>query len=243
MSEVIHWICIPLVASTDVWDVEYAIDKRVAEQHVGVSHVDLGTQNECAWLALTAVHELKQLEVLLNRTIAVWAIGTWASGGTLLLGDNLGALLVDISASLLYEPYGKVPKLLEVVAGIVDISPLEAQPLDIVLYALDVFCILLDGVCIVEAQVALTAIFLCQSEVDGNSLGVSDVQIAVWFWWKTGLHSAAVLTFGQIIDYLLLNEANALLLLAFVLNNLFHIFNTSILQFCNSSILLNSFFV
>ena len=161
MGEVVHGVGIPLVASADVGDVEYTIDEWVAEQHVGVSHVDLGTQYECAWFALTAIHELEQLEVFLNGTIAVWAVGTWASGGTLLLGNNLGALFVDISASLLDEPYGKVPELLEVVAGIVDIGPLKAQPLDIVLDALDVFCVLLDGVCIVEAQVALTAVLLC----------------------------------------------------------------------------------
>ena len=58
---------------------------------------------------------------------------------------------------------------------------------------------------------------------------MSDVQVAIGLWWETGLHSAAVLTFCQVIDDFLFNEANALFFLAFVLNNLFHIFFTFLL--------------
>ena len=205
-------------------NVEYAIDKGIAEQHVGVSHVDLGTQYHGAWLALTTVHELEQLQVLLNRTVAIRAVGTWACSCTLLLGNHFGALLINVGAALLDEPYGKVPELLEIVAGIVNICPLETKPLNIVLDALDIFCIFLDRVGVVEAQVALTAIFLGQSEVDGDSFSVSDMQVSVWLWWETGLHSATVLTFGQIIDDFLLNEAYRLFLFCLVLNNLFHIY-------------------
>ena len=223
MGEIVHWVSIPLIAGTDMGDVEYAVDEWIAEQHVRVSHVDLGTQYKCSWFALSAVHELEEFEILLNRTIAEWAIGTRACGCTLLLCNDLCALLVNIGTSLLYEPYGKVPKLLEIVAGVVNVCPLEAKPLDIVLDTLDIFGILLYWVCVVETQVALTAIFLGKSEVDSNSLGMTDVQIAVWLWWETGLHSASVLTFCQIIDHFLLNEASRSLFFCFVLNNLFHI--------------------
>ena len=208
MGEIVHGVGVPLVAGTDMGDVEYAVDEWIAEQHVGMSHVDLGTQYKCSWFALSAVHELEELEVLLNRTIAERTVGARACGCTLLLGNNLCALLVNIGTSLLDKPYGKVPELLEIVAGIVNVCSLETKPLDILLDILDKFCILLHGVGIVEAQVALATVFLGQSEVDGNSLGMTDVQIAVWLWWETGLHSASVLTFCQIIDHFLLNEAN-----------------------------------
>ena len=69
-------------------------------------------------------------------------------------------MLVDVGAALLDEPYGKVPQLLEIVAGIVNVGPLESQPLDVVLDALDVFGILFDGVCVVETEVTGAAIFL-----------------------------------------------------------------------------------
>ena len=212
VSEIVHRVCIPLIACTDMRNIEYTIDKGIAEQHVGMSHVDLGAQNQCAWLALAAVHELEQLQVLLNGAVAIGAVCTWACGGSLLLGNHLGTLLINVCASLLDEPYSKVPELLEVVAGIVDVSPLETEPLNIVLDALDVFSIFFNGVGVVEAQVALTAVFLGQSEVDGNGFGVSDMQVAVWLWWETGLHSATVLTLCQVIDNFLFNEADRLLL-------------------------------
>ena len=48
-----------------------------------------------------------------------------AGGCTLLLGNHLGTLFIDVSTSLFDEPYGKVPELLEIVAGIIDVGPLE----------------------------------------------------------------------------------------------------------------------
>ena len=203
-------------------DVQHAINQWIAEEHVRMRHVDLSTKHQCAWLALTAIHEFKQLQVFLHRAIAEWAVSTRTGGGTLLLGNHLCTLLVHIGTSLLDEPYGKVPKLLEVIAGVVDVSPLESQPLDIVLDALDVFSILLDGVGVVETKVALTIVFLGQPEVDGDSLGVSDVQIAIGLWWETGLHSASVLTLCQVVDHLLFNEANGLPVLTFIQYFLFH---------------------
>ena len=223
VSEIVHGVGVPLVASADMRNVKNTINQWVAEQHVGVSHVDLGAQHKCSRLAFTAVHKLEELQILLNRTITEWAVGTWTCGGSLLLSNDLCTLLVNIGTALLDQPNGKIPKLLEIVAGIVDVSPLETKPLDIVLDALDIFCILLNGVGVIEAQITCTTIFLGKSEIDSNSLGVSDVQIAIWLWWETGLQSTSVLTLSQIIDHLLLNEANRSFLLAFVLNNLFHI--------------------
>ena len=125
MGEVVHGISIPLISSTDMRDVQYTINQRVAEQHIGMGHIDLGSQYECSWLALSAVHKLKKFQILLNRTIAERAVRTRAGGCTLLLGNHLGTLFIDVSTSLFDEPYGKVPELLEIVAGIIDVGPLE----------------------------------------------------------------------------------------------------------------------
>ena len=208
MGKVVHGVGVPLVASADMGNVEYTVNQRIAEQHIRMRHVYLSTKHQRTRLALTAVHKLKQLQVLLYWTIAERTVCTRTGGGTLLLGNHLRALLVYISTALFDKPNGKVPEFLEVVAGIVDVGPLESQPLDIVLNAFNIFCIFLDGVCVIETQIALTTIFLGQTEVDSNSLGMSDVQITIGFRWKTGLHSAAVLTLCQVVDHLLFNEAN-----------------------------------
>ena len=83
-----------------------------------------------------------------------------------------------------------------------------AKSQSIVLDTLDIFGILLDGVGVVETEVTLTTVFLGQSEVDGDGFGVSDVQIAIRFWWETRLHSTSVFTLSQVIDDLLLNETH-----------------------------------
>ena len=208
MGEVIHGVGIPFVAGTDMGDVQYTIDKRVAEQHVGMGHVDLGSQHEGSRFTFATVHKLKELQVLLNRTVAEGTVGTRTGRRTLLLGNHLGTLLVNVGTSLLDEPYGKIPKLLEIVAGIVDVGPLETEPFDIILNALDIFRILFDWVGVVKTEVTDTVIFLGQSEVDGNGLGMSDVQLPIGLWWETGLHPTAVFAFCQVIDHFLLNKTH-----------------------------------
>ena len=179
-----------------------------------MSHVNLGAEHQCAWLTFSAVHELKQSQVLLHWAVAIGAVGAGRSGSTLLLGYHLSALLVNVGASLFDEPYGKVPQLLEIVGGIVNVCPFEAQPLDVLFYVFYIFRVLLHGVRVVEAQVAHAAVFLGQSEVDGNRLGVSNVQVAIRFWWETRLNASAVLAGSQVVNHYLFNEAHRLFLLA-----------------------------
>ena len=197
-------------------NVQHTIDQGIAEQHVRMGHVDLCAQHECARLTFTAVHKLKELEVFFYRTVAIGTIGTRTRGRSLLLGYYLGTLLVDIGASLLDEPDGKVPQLLEIVACIVDVGPLEPEPLDVVLDALYVFRVFLDGVCIVEAEVTDTTVFLGQTEVDGDGLSGADMQIAVRLWRETRLESAAVLTCRKVVLYLLFYETCGFLLFTYI---------------------------
>ena len=160
VGEVIHRIGVPRVAGTDMRDVQHTIDQRVTEQHVRMGHVDLGTQHQCSWLALAAVHILEQLQVLLHGTITIGTVRSRTGGCSLLLGNGLRALFVHIGTTLLDKPHGKIPEFLEIVAGIIDIGPLETEPFDVVLYTLNVFGILFDGVGVIEAQVTDTAVFL-----------------------------------------------------------------------------------
>ena len=187
-----------------------------------MGHVDLGTQDECTWHGLAAVHEAEEAEVLLDGTVAEGAVGARFRCRALLLCNDLCALLVHVGASLHDEPLGKVPELLEVVAGVVHVVPLEAEPLDVVLYALDVLGVLLDGVRVVETQVALAAVLLRDAEVEGNRLGVPDVEVAVGFGREARLYASAVAAFGQVFLYFLLYEVEASLLFCIAADCLCH---------------------
>ena len=213
VGEVVHRIGIPFVASPNVGNVHDTIEQRIPEEHIRVSHIDLCTKHECSGSCFAAVHEAEQLEALLGGTVAERTVSAGLRRRTLLLCDDLSALLVNIGTSLHDEPLGKVPKFLEVIARIVHIIPLEPQPFDVVLDALDVFRIFLRRICIVEAEVTFAAILLCDTEVKRDGLRVSDVKIAVRFGRETRLNASTILAFRQIILYLLFYEIEALLLL------------------------------
>ena len=77
-------------------------------------------------------------------------------------------------------------------------GPLEAQPLHVLLDGVDVLGVFLHGVGVVKAQVAQPAVFLGQTEIDADGLGMAYVQVAVGFGRKTGVHAAAE-TAGEIV--------------------------------------------
>ena len=89
MGKVVHGVCVPLGTCAVVWNLDDAIDDRIAEVHVGVGHIQFGTQHHAALNSLGSVHLLKQAQVLLNRTIAERTGSTRLCGGTLLLGNLL----------------------------------------------------------------------------------------------------------------------------------------------------------
>ena len=78
------------------------------------------------------------------------------------------------------------------------LGPLEAKPRNIFLDGIHVLHILLDRVGVIEAEVAETVIFLCNSEIETDGLGVSDVQVAVRFRRETGMHFRSVFAVGQV---------------------------------------------
>ena len=213
VCEVVHGVCVPFVAGAPVWHVEYAVHDWVAEMHVGAGHVYLGAENHLSGLYVAAVHFAEKTQALLCRTVAVRAVLSGLGGCAFLSGNLLRCLLVDICAVSHYAPLGKVPQLLEIVARIAYLAPLESEPFDILLNGANKFHVLLLGVGIVETQVAYTVIFLCHSKVDGNGLCVANVQVSVRFGRETCLYSASVLALFKVTYNNLLDKADAFLLI------------------------------
>ena len=134
VSEVIHRISVPFRASAMMRYVDDTIDYWVAEVHVGICHVQLRPQHHRAFNSIGSVHQFEQSQTLLHGTVAVWAGNARCGGRAFLLCYLLRGLLVNVSQAFLYQPYGKVPQLLEVVGSIIDISPLESKPFYVVKY-------------------------------------------------------------------------------------------------------------
>ena len=96
-----------------------------------------------------------------------------------------------------------------------DMSILEAHPADVVLDGVDVLDVLLGGVGVVKAQIALSAELLRDGKVNVQGLDVADVQIAVRFGRESGLHLPDHLSVGNVLRDKFLDEVRGGFLVRF----------------------------
>ena len=175
-----------------------AVHGGVAQQHVGRGHVDLGAQHATAIRELTGLHALEQVQVLLRRTVAIGTVHARLGQRAAILAHLLRRLVVHVGQAAADHAARDLVQAIEEIGGEVEVVPLEAQPLDVGLDALDECLLLLGGVGVVKAQVAGAAILPGGAEVHAQRLGVADVQIAIRLRREAGLDVVKA-TAGQIL--------------------------------------------
>ena len=77
--------------------------------------------------------------------------------------------------------------------------PIETQPVDVLLDRIDIFLALFFRVSVVETQIAQARVFGCYGEIETDGFGMADMQITIRLRRETGVHTAAVLTLGQVL--------------------------------------------
>ena len=92
---------------------------------------------------------------------------------------------------------------------------MKAEPLNITQDRIDILLILLDGISVVKANVADTAILLGNAEVHTNRLGMADVEVAVRLRWEARLDASVVEPLPEVALHDLLYKVERLLLAAF----------------------------
>ena len=132
VRKVVHRIGVPLGACAMVRCVNDTIDDGIAEVHIGIGHIQLSAKHHATLNSLRSVHLVEQLKTLLYRTVTIRRSHTRCSGCALLFSYLLSSLLINISMSVLYHPNGKVPQLLKIIRSVINIAPLETQPMNIV---------------------------------------------------------------------------------------------------------------
>ena len=90
------------------------------------------------------------------------------------------------------------------------LRPLETQPFDVVSDGIHIFGILLHRVGVIKTQIGLATIFLSDTEVQTDGLGMADMQIAVRFWWESGIYFRIVFPVLDVFFDNLLNEIHIL---------------------------------
>lgn len=205
VGEVVHGVDVPFRACAVVGVLDDAIHYGVAEVHVGRRHVDFGAEHSRSFGEFARVHTHEQVEIFLYRTRAVGALGAGRGGRALLGGNFFRGLVVDISLPLLDHPHGKVEKLGEIVGGVIfAVAPVEAEPVDVLADGIHIFGIFLNGVGIVETEIAGAAEFFSNTEIHADGLGVADMEVAVGLGRETRVEASAVFAGVKVVGHNLL---------------------------------------
>ena len=198
---VVGGIDAPGIAGARMLGVQDAIQHGIAQVHVGRRHVDLRTQHARAVGKLARAHAAEQVEVLLDRAIAVGRILPRFGQRAALAAHPVGRRVIDIGLALADQILGPFVQPLEIVRRVVEVfAPVKAQPVHVALDRVDELLLLLGRVSVVEAKVTPAAKFLRHAEIQGDRLGVADMQIAVRFRRKASHHSRHAANAQVILD-------------------------------------------
>ena len=189
MSKIVHRINAPCISGIVMSHMCHTINNRISHIHIGRSHIDLCTEYFLSICKFSVLHVLKQLQVLLYAAVTVRAVLTRLSQGSTILSDLLGRKVAHISLSFLNELHSGLIHLLEIIRSKEQsVIPFCPQPFYIGFDGLYELCLLFGRVRIIKTQVELSAIFFCQSVIQQNGLGMSNVQISVGLRRKAGMH-------------------------------------------------------
>ena len=189
MSKIVHRINTPCISGVVMGHMCHSVNNRISHIHIRRSHIDLCTEYFLSICKFSVLHILKQLQVLLYAAVTVGTVLTRLSQGSTILSDLLCRKVAHISLSLLNELHSGLIHLLEIIRSKEQsVIPFCPQPFYIGFDGFYKLRLLLSRVRIIKTQIELSAIFFCQSVIQQNRLGMSDVQISVGFRRKTGMH-------------------------------------------------------
>ena len=206
VGEVVHRVDAPLRAGAVVVRPADAVEDGVPHDHVGRRHVDTGTHHMRSVRELSRAHAAEEVEALLHRTIPPGARAPRLRHRAPVGADLLLVQAVHVGRPFLDKPDGVVVELLEVVGGVPELAPFEAQPADVLLDGLHIAGLFGLRVGVVEAQVAGAPVLGGDPEVEADGLGVANVQQAVGLGREASGHPAAVLVARQIRGHDLADE-------------------------------------
>jgi hypothetical protein len=193
VGEIVEGVNTPLVSPAIMGGVADPIENGVTHDHVGMGHVDLGSQHVLPVTEFAGPHLLEQLQVLVHGTSAERTVSSRLSDGASELPDLLLAEGIDVRLALPNQDYRALIEPVEIVGSEIEvIPPIVPQPPNVLLNGSDVLHVFCEGIGVVEPEMTDTAVLRGQPEVQNDGLGVTDMEIPVGFRGKSGLHSAPI---------------------------------------------------
>ena len=199
VGKVVHRVDAPLIALTVMLGVLDTVDGRVTHIHVGAGEVDFSAEGLFAFLELTCTHPAEEVEVLFRGAVAPRrGTGGLACVAAAVLAHLVAGQVIDICLALEDELLGILIALVEVVAAVEDAAVGGGtQPVQVLDDAVDILLTFTGGVGVVEAEVELAAVLVCDGPVDIDRLGAADVQVAIGLRREAGM-DLADFAFGEV---------------------------------------------
>ena len=199
VGKIVHRVDAPLIALTVMLGVLDTVDGRVTHIHVGAGEVDFSAEGLFALLELACTHPAEEVEVLFRGAVAPRrGTGGLACVAAAVLAHLVAGQVIDICLTLKDELFGILIALVEVVAAVEDAAVgVGTQPVQVLDDAVDILLPFTGGVGVVEAEVELAAVLVCDGPVDIDRLGAADVQVAIGLRREAGM-DLADFAFGEV---------------------------------------------
>ena len=202
VGKVVHREDAPFRALPVVLDIADAVEHGVTHVEVAAGKVYLRAQGIASLFKLAVFHALKKVEAFLNGPVTPRTDGGVRRVAAVFL-ELLRRKLTHVGETLLYQLYRVFIGLFKIVgAEEKPVSPVKAQPVDVLLNGLNEFVVLLGRVRVVHAQVAQSAEMLRRAEVYRQRLAVADMQIPVRLGREARVyfHAVAAVSLGKILN-------------------------------------------
>ena len=196
---IVERIDTPLASRTVMLRVTNTINRGVTQIHVRRRHFDFQPQHLSSVSMQTPFHLVEEAQVFFNASITKRRVFARLRQRTAIGANVLRRLAIDVGQTAFDEVLREGVERVEIVARVEQmVLERETQPLDHFfdrLFVLDVF---LDGIGVVETQMAHAVVVFGEAKVQANRFCVADVKIAVGFRWEACDDFAAVLA-GRVV--------------------------------------------
>ena len=143
-----------------------AVDDRITHIEISACQIDLGAQSHLSFFHFAVFHLFKKAQILFDGTVAVRRSGGMGRIAAVFLKLFRGKL-ADIRQSFFDQFHRVFIVFFKIIGPVVEtVSPVEPEPVYIILDRVDVFRVLLRGICIIHAKIAQSAEFLRHTEVN-----------------------------------------------------------------------------
>ena len=92
-----------------------SVQSRIAQVHVGRSHVNFGAHNMLTISKFTCAHASEQVEIFLYRPTTMWAVFARLSQSATILANFLSTKAIDISGTVLDQLFRIRIQLVEII--------------------------------------------------------------------------------------------------------------------------------